>query len=80
MRVKRRREERDWPPAPRRRPADVFEEEAPPPRTDRSLPPKTDWASSPITTKIANAYFGSPFRWVDQIVIQKRRGYVAVSV
>jgi hypothetical protein len=22
-------------------------------------PPKSDWASSPITTKIADAYFGS---------------------
>jgi hypothetical protein len=64
MRVKRRREEWDWPP-PRRlrhRDDDVFEEDAPPPRRTRirqSPPPKKDWASSPITTKIADAYFGS---------------------
>jgi hypothetical protein len=61
MRVKRRQEEWDWPPPRRRRRADVFEEEAPPPprRTKRQTPPpKRDWASSPITTKIADAYFG----------------------
>jgi hypothetical protein len=57
MKVKRRREEWDWPP-PRRRRADVFEEDAPPPRTYRPPPRKTDWVSSPITTKIADAYFG----------------------
>jgi hypothetical protein len=66
IRVKRRQEEWDWPPPRRlrRRDDDGFEDDAPPPprRTNRQAPPrKTDWASSPITTRIADAYFG--FIW-----------------
>jgi hypothetical protein len=62
MRLKRRREEWDWPPPRRlrRRDDDVFEDEPPPPprRTNRPPLPKPDWASSPIITRIADAYFG----------------------
>jgi hypothetical protein len=56
------KQEWDYPPARRlrRRDDDIFEEAPPPPRRTnrRPTPPKTDWASHPITTKIADAYFG----------------------
>jgi hypothetical protein len=55
------KQEWDWPPERRRPPT----KNAPkrrakrPARTNELIGPrKTDWASSPITTKIADAYFG----------------------
>jgi hypothetical protein len=61
------RKEWDWPPERRRLPTEYVTNVQPnrrakhPARTNELRPPKHDWASSPITTKIADAYFG--FIW-----------------
>jgi hypothetical protein len=54
------RQEWDWPPERRRyRNAPPKKRAKNPARTHELIrPPKSDWASSPITTKIADAYFG----------------------
>ena len=55
-------QEWDWPPERRRPPTKKIRPQRRakrPARTnDLIRPHKTDWASSPITTKIADAYFG----------------------
>ena len=58
------KQEWDWPPERRRLPTEYVTNVQPkrrakrPTRTNELRPPKHDWASSPITTKIADAYFG----------------------
>ena len=54
-------QEWDWPPERRRSPTKNTPKRRAkrPARTNELIrPPKSDWASSPITTKIADAYFG----------------------
>jgi hypothetical protein len=53
-------QEWDWPPERRRLPTKYITEVQPKRRPQRPAirSPKSDWASSPITTKIADAYFG----------------------
>ena len=56
------KQEWDWPPDRRRSPTKNIRPERRaknPARTNEFVRPrKSDWASSPITTKIADAYFG----------------------
>jgi hypothetical protein len=57
------KQEWDWPPERRRLPTEYVTDvqprrRAPAPKRNEIKPLKTDWASSPITTKIADAYFG----------------------
>ena len=55
------KQEWDWPPERRRSPTKNIRPDRRakrPARTNELRPPKHDWASSPITTKIADAHFG----------------------